>query len=169
MGNSVWPVPFNTRRWGSLIVHGCLTACTTTTHIYLASSALLPTLCPLEINRSPSRYKASHIPYYVTRQLYSVCKCWYGNITHYYISHETRSFPNLSETSCKRGPGDESGIVRPIWDTRAHKILSELRVAIQVDFQWSTVSGLYLWGFTLPTESHALVFHEGHSTAAVHV
>ena len=30
----------------------------------------------------------------------------------------------------------------------------------------SAVSGLYLWGFTLPKESHAL-FHEGHSTAAV--
>ena len=30
----------------------------------------------------------------------------------------------------------------------------------------SAVSGLHLWGFTLPKESHAL-FHEGHSTAAV--
>ena len=27
----------------------------------------------------------------------------------------------------------------------------------------SAVSGLHLWGFTLPKESHAL-FHEGHST-----
>ena len=33
----------------------------------------------------------------------------------------------------------------------------------------SAVSGLSLWGFTLPTESHALVFHEGHSSTAVHV
>ena len=46
-------------------------------------------------------------------------------------------------------------------------VLSELRVAIWLNFQQSAVSGLYLWGFTLPKESHALVFHEGHSTAAV--
>ena len=31
-------------------------------------------------------------------------------------------------------------------------ILSELRVAIYLDFQRSAVSGLYLWGFTLPKE-----------------
>ena len=33
----------------------------------------------------------------------------------------------------------------------------------------TNLDSIYLWGFTLPKESHALVFHEGHSTAAVHV
>ena len=46
-------------------------------------------------------------------------------------------------------------------------VLSELRVAIYLDLQRPAVSGPYLWGFTLPKERHALVFPEGHSTAAV--
>ena len=35
-------------------------------------------------------------------------------------------------------------------------------------YSWSTnLDSIYLWGFTLPKESHTLVFHEGCSTAAV--
>ena len=46
-------------------------------------------------------------------------------------------------------------------------VLSELRVAILLHFKRSAVFGLYLWGFTLPKESHALVLHAGNSTVAV--
>ena len=42
---------------------------------------------------------------------------------------------------------------------------SNLARLLAISSFWTSICG----DFTLPKESHALVFHEGHSTAAVHV